>query len=220
MPTTDILIRTCSRDAGYHRYCMESIAKFCTGFRGVAVILKDDPDPQTGYLDQQITKLEADLHTDADFILTIDSDTLFTQPVTLETFMHDGKPIWLFTPWTKEMLEHPGTRAWHDVMQEFVGVRPPAEHMRRHPFMFPRTLTQNIRNFCQVKHGMKIRDYIMRKGRFSEFNVMGFYASFFMRESFHWINTEKDELPPLYCRQFWSWDPVEKNLEEIERILA
>lgn len=220
MPTTDILIRTCSRDAGYHRYCRASIEKFCTGFRDVKVVLKDDPDPKVGYLDQQITKMEADLHTDADFILLIDSDTLFTQPVTPETFMREGKPIWLFTPWTTGMLEHPGTRAWHDIMYEFHGVQPPAEMMRRHPFMFPRQLTENLRNFCQHAHGKSIRDYVMQKGRFSEFNVLGFYAWRFMWNSFHWIHTEADEMPPSMVRQFWSWDPVEKNLEEINQILG
>ena len=33
--TCDIFIKTCSHDAEYHKYCLASIEKYCTGFRNV-----------------------------------------------------------------------------------------------------------------------------------------------------------------------------------------
>lgn len=219
--TCDIFIRTHSKDAAYHEKAMASIEKYCSGFRDVVVINQDDGNARIGYLKQQIDKCHADLHSDADFFFMIDSDTIIKQPVTPETYMREGKPLWLFTPFDQAMLAHHGTKAWFDVMTEFFGgLEPHAEFMRRQGFMVPRNLLSNVRNFCKVAHKKSLEDYVMSKGRFSEFNVLGAYAHRFMTGSFHWIDTSKDELPELTLVQFWSHDPIEKNIEEINRILS
>lgn len=217
--TCDIFIRTHPPDAAYHEKCLASIAKYCSGFRDTVVVNVTDPSPKAGYLAQQVDKLHADLHTDAGMILFMDSDTLFTRPVTPETFLCDAKPIWLHTPWTPGMLAHPGTRAWFDVMTEFAGEMPPSEMMRRHPFMVPAWLLKDIREWCQLQHRMPLGYYIREKGRFSEFNVMGFHAWRFHRDKFHWIDTSKDELPELAVFQMWSHDPISVNMARINEIL-
>lgn len=214
---TDIFIRTCSRDAAYHAYCIKSIEKYCSGFRNVIVVLKDE---KHGYLGQQIDKLRVDLHSDADYFLITDSDTLFTRHVTPETYMVDGKAVWLHTPWNPEMLAHAGTRAWMEVMTKFCNAVPPSEFMRRQPFFVPRWLTENLRRFCVSTHGIEIDRYVMREGRFTEFNVMGFYAWLHHRDQIHWINTELDLLPELTVDQMWSHDPIAKNMDRINQILA
>jgi hypothetical protein len=162
----------------------------------------------------------ADNHTDADFILVTDSDTLFNQPVTPESFMRDGRPIWIHTPWTDEMLAHPGTATWKRVMTAFAKESPPSEFMRRQGFMFPREVLPSLREFCLHNHGIPLADYIMQSKSFSEWNVLGFHCWNHHRDLFHWIDSSVDELPPLFVRQFWSHDPVEKNLAEIESILS
>lgn len=215
--TCDIFIRTHSGDAEYHRHCLRSIEKFCSGFRNVVVVNKDEP---RGYLGQQVDKMEADLHTDADFVLITDSDTLFTTPVTPETYLRDGKSVWLHTPWTPEMLAHAGTHSWFRCMEVFFGVEPPSEFMRRQPFMVPRWLTISLREFCKARHGMSIRDFVMMGKSFSEFNVLGFHAWLHHRDRIAWIDTSKEPLPELTVRQFWSHDPIGKNIDEIESILA
>jgi len=213
---TDIFIKTHAGDAEYHKYCLASIEKYCTGFRNVVVIEGEHP---RGYLHQQIVKLHADDHTDADYVLVTDSDTLFTVPVTPETYFEGDKVKWIHTPWTPEMLAS-NTRAWFDVMGQFFGKTPHSEFMRRQPFMLPAWLLRELRLFCFTKHGVSIEDYIWSKGVFSEFNVLGNFAWEFHHDRFHWIDSSKDELPELTTRQFWSHDPIEKNIEEIERILA
>ncbi len=217
MPTTDIYIKTCNHDIPYHRYCLQSIDKFCTGFQSTVV---EDGEHPRGYLWQQVCKMYADLKTNSDFILVTDSDTLFTQPVTPESFMVGGKPIWIHTPWTAEMLAHPGTATWKRVMTEFFGVEPPSEMMRRQPFMFPARVLETLRGFCVQKHGISLSEYIMNQKAFSEWNVLGFHCWLHHRDLFHWVDSSVGELPPLLVRQFWSHDPIEKNIEEIRRILA
>jgi hypothetical protein len=216
----DIFIRTYPGDAAYHEKCLQSIEKYCTGFRETVVIDKESPTRQIGYLDQQVTKLTADMHTDADFILIMDSDCMFTQPVTPETYLVDGRPQWLHTPWTPEMLAHPGTRAWHDCMYRFFKQDPPSEFMRRHPFMIPRWLLKELRKFCQKVHGCSIESYVMAQKSFSEFNVIGCHAWLHHHDSMGWVDTSKDPLPEVTLKQWWSHDPIEKNLEEINRILG
>jgi hypothetical protein len=214
---TAIFLKTCLHDAEYHRYCLKSIEKFCTGFSEVRVIEGEHPK---GYLWQQVVKLHADQYTDADFILVTDSDTLFVEPVTPESFMREGKPQWLYTPWNDAMLQHAGTRAWKDCMEKFLGLPSPGEMMRRQPFMFPRHVLPSIREFCLKKHGKSLEDYIMNAGSFSEWNCLGLYCWLGFHNEFDWINTDVDPLPPLRVNQMWSHAPIEQNLEEINRILA
>jgi hypothetical protein len=214
----DIFIKTCKHDRGYLEHCLRSIDKFCSGFRQVKIVEGEHPK---GYLHQQVIKMHADTFTDADLFLITDSDTLFTIPVTPETYLRDGKPIWLHTPWTPEMLAHKGTMAWLECMTQFAkGVTPPSEFMRRQPFMIPGYVLEDLRETCLTRHGRTLEDYVMNAASFSEFNVIGHHAWMFFHDKFHWIDTSKDELPPVTVRQFWSHDPVEKNLPEIERILS
>lgn len=214
LPITDIFIKTYSRDHEYLRYCLASIEKFCTGFRQVVVV---DGEHPKGYLHQQYIKLTAHTHTDADFILFTDSDTLFTEPVTPETFMVDGKPIWLHTPWNPALHD---AVPWFAPMTEFAGEEPPSEFMRRQGFMVPRQALEAINLFCWSKHRVSLEDYILSRNKFSEYNVLGHYCWRFMRDRFHWINTEEEPLPSECVRQFWSWDALDRNLPEIQRILA
>ena len=211
---TDIFIKTCSHDADYHRYCMESIDKFCSGFGGVTVIEGDHPQ---GYLEQQVVKLHADTYCpEADFILVTDSDTLFTEPVTPESFMRDGKPIWYQTP--KSSIQG-AARCWFPVMEKFFGEPPEYEFMRRQPFMFPAWILPKLREFCFERHSRKMSQYVMESGKFSEWNMAGAFAWKYHRDAFSWINTDEETLP-LRVNQFWSHDPIEKNIHEIQQILA
>lgn len=214
--TTDIFVKTCLHDREYHKYCLASIDKFCSGFRNTVVVEGEHPK---GYLHQQVVKMHADDYTDADYILITDSDTLFNQPVTPESFMVDGKPIWIHTPWTQELLDHKGTATWKRVMEEFMGQSPGSEFMRRQPFVFPRHVFKSLRKLCVERHGVDLETYIMRSNAFSEFNVMGFHCWLHHHDDFHWIDSSKEELPPMLCHQAWSHDPIEKNIPIFEKIL-
>lgn len=217
MSTTSIYIRTCLHDQEYHKYCLASIERFCTGF--LETVVTDGEHPR-GYLKQQCDKLNSDLCCKGDFILVTDSDTLFTEPVTPESFMRDGKPIWLYTPGTPEMLAHAGTAKWKQVMEDFFGWESKSEKMRRQPFMFPREVLQGLRDFCRSRHAQTIEEYVMSKGVFTEWNVLAEYCWTYHHDLFYWVNTAEEELPPLRTRQFWSHSPLAENIAEIQQILA
>ena len=104
-------------------------------------------------------------------------------------------------------------------MKDFMGEVPPSEFMRRQPFMVPTRLLKDLREWAEVYHGKPIRDYIMERGSFSEFNCMGFYAWLTHHGEFHWIDTSKDPLPELTVNQMWSHTPIGQNIPQILRIL-
>jgi FkbM family methyltransferase len=221
--TTDIFIKTCNHDKQYHEYCLQSIKKYCTGFRNTVVV---EGEHENGYIYQQVIKMHADEYTDADFILVTDSDTLFNQPVTPESFMADGKPIWYMTPFStifndeslpannRNTLNH-----WSKSMYDFCGIESPFEFMRRQPFMFPRYVLKDIQQYCLKTHGKSLKQYPLDKGVFTEWNVLGFYCWLYHRDAFTWINTD-DGIGDAPVRQFKIWgDTADENLEEIKQIL-
>jgi hypothetical protein len=97
-----------------------------------------------------VVKLDADKYTDADFICYLDSDTIFTRPVTPELFFRDGKIAWMITPYEK--VQTP----WQPIVEKFLKRPVPFETMRRHPMVIPRWLLAELRAFCEREHGPPI----------------------------------------------------------------
>lgn len=215
--TTDLYLKTCLHDEAYHVCCEASIRKFCTGFRNV--IVEHGEHPQ-GYVFQQCCKLSIFERSDADHFLITDSDTIFRQPVTPETYFRNGKPTWIISPWDAEMRAHEGLMTWYRFMTDLFGQEPPAEFMRRQPFLVPRWLMESFASFVWKKFGRKVTELPLDLGKFSEFNALGFHAWLHHRGEIEWIDTSKEELPPPTVFQAWSHDSIEKNLPEILRILV
>jgi hypothetical protein len=235
----DIFIKTYPKDYPWLEYCLRSIKTFGEGFRNTIVIssspCQDHPEVewqtrveygegsanQDNYLSQQIFKLNADTFSDADWILHIDSDTIFTRAVTPQVYLREGKFVWMITPIAQA---HPNEeQAWRHVMERFLGKPPEFEFMRRFPFLFPRWLYDEFRKFCVTRHRVPIEQYVMSQPyrEFSEFNCIGFYAYEYHRDKFIWVNTtetEEKDWPPLTVDQRWSHNPI--PTEEWEKILG
>lgn len=246
----DIFIKTYPPDAPWLKYCLRSIDKFASGFRQVHVVTPENKEGEwthasglrvheapehgdDGYLSQQVFKLYADTFTDADYILFTDSDTVFTKPITPSTYMRDGKIVWMMTPYAylqkgMDGTENPnvaeGVLQWQIVTEKFLAQPVEHEFMRRMPFLVPRWLLSEMREFCQRTHGISLSDYVMASGRYSEFNCLGAYAYAFHRDKFYWINTEESpesEWPELTVKQKFSWGGLTPAIEaEFERILS
>lgn len=237
----DIFIRTYPKDYDWLTYCLRSIDMFCTGFRKVWIISTEDApawfsiraehwagqfpmewkkmneETSDGYLAQQIHKLYADVITDyqPDYILLLDSDTLFTKPVTPEAFFYNGKLIWYMTDYNK--IETP----WKPVTEKFMGKPVQYEFMRRLPMMMPRWLFPKLREYCHKTHGIIMSDYIRNQPlrEFSEFNALGAFAHQYYRNDFEWSDTLEQATPAPLARQFFSWggitDEVKKEIDSI-----
>lgn len=175
---------------------------------------------QDGYLSQQIFKLYADTFSDADQLLFIDSDTIFTRPVTPQTYFKDGRIEWMMTPWAKT------DTPWQPIVEKFLGQPVEFEFMRRHPTLVPRWLLIAVREFCLKQHGVPLDQYVMSQPHraFSEFNVLGAFANAFHRDKFHWVNTEEvpeSEWPELTVLQKFSWGGLTDEIKaEFELILS
>jgi FkbM family methyltransferase len=249
----DIFIRTYPGDYEWLYYCIRSIDKFATGFRTIRIVSPAEalkwmeprmhkvlhsgipiqwnvinPETEDGYLDQQITKLYADVITNygADFILHVDSDVILTRPVTPESFLtvdapNDGdlqrQVVWPYTPYSA--IQTP----WRPITEKFLGQPVENEFMRRLPIMVPRWLYPRLREFCFQRHRMPLCDYIrMQPPRaFSEFNALGAYAFTHHHDRFVWLNTLENAIPGPFAKQFHSWGGITPEKKaEIENILS
>lgn len=229
MSSAAIFIRSYAKDFPWLQYCLRSIQKYSTGFSEVIVavpeqdvpLLKDLTaetvigvhDVQPGYLGQQISKLTADHHTQADFILHFDSDCVFTKPVTPAALMVNGYARWLYTPW--EELDAQAKRTWYGVMAKCLLESPPYEFMRKACIIAPRWAYAAFRGFIQATHGMSMEDYVLQQpsNQFSEFNCLGFYLWLHHRNEIEWHDTRAG-LPDYGEIQHWSWSGISPNIRK------
>jgi FkbM family methyltransferase len=239
--TCDIFIRTYPKDYDWLYYSLISITYFCTGFRKIWIVSPEKPpvwwgpfttadgiavewkvmneEAPDGYLAQQITKLYADVITDyqADYILHVDSDVIFTQSTTPGSFFGpSGNILWPYTPYST--IETP----WKPITEKFMQCEIENEFMRRFPIMMPRWLYGKLREFSAKQHKQIISQYIVNQPAraFSEFNALGAYAWKFHHDAFEWVNTVERPLPLPYAKQFFSWGGITDEVkQEIDTIL-
>ncbi len=155
-----------------------------------------------GYLHQQVSKMRADTFVppETDFICHVDSDCTFLEPHTPEIYFHDGKPIMLRTPY--RIL--PDDVPWQAPTSTAIGEPVEFEYMRRFPIVYPVKLYSLARDSIMIRHNRTLSEFVASVGAFSEFNYMGAFAHLFMKDSFHWIDTETEPFEPLPLKQYWS----------------
>lgn len=209
-------------------YCLASIRKWEPDIPITAVApvghdvgcpaIHVEPCHSDGYVDQQYTKINADLYVppDTTHVVHIDSDCLMVGK--LAGLFVDGKPSMLKTPYSDLQDQ---AKLWQGVTAHYMGFNPDYEYMRRMPLVYPISIYRRVRDHIAAIHGpceewfpkIEIR-------KFSEFNILGAYADKFMAEEFHWIDTSKEELPPLVARQGWSWGGLDAVREEWKQLMA
>jgi len=241
-----IFIKTCSKDYAWLRYCLLSVRKFCSGFQSV-VIVCDDVDRNisgwigdmmagcacsvqyaetrsscTGYLQQQAVKLRALEYcpTETQAVLFLDSDTIFTRPVTPHCFLAAGAPI--LAKASYEYLSQTETGkpavAWKAITEAAVGRPVSFEYMRQMPIVIHRqTLLE-----CQSQYPHWYEAIMSgRVTEFSEFNAMGSVAE----HTHPWLYKIRDVgtecSGDVYSIQYWSWGgitpEIRRSIEEVLR---
>ena len=230
----DILIRSYWRDLAWLGYCLDSIRRWCNGFRSVIVVVPEAsrsrlrrldlsdvriahcPDYRDDYLGQQVTKLYADELTDADFISHVDSDCVFTRTVMPSMLLDRGRARVSLQP-TTQLGRH---RPWEAPTSRFLGFAAPYDFMVHPPFTYPRWLYSDVRAIARERHGEELAEYVLHQPPrgFSEFNVLGAVAFARHRSRFSWVAAADG---PELCNWYWSWGGLTPELRvEIERILA
>lgn len=243
-PACDILIKSYPPDYDRLRYCLRSIHKFCSGFRGVVVVIPagdgnraqftgamegtlepilanlkviEVMEQGEGYLYQQAVKACAHEYSDAEYILHIDSDTMFTRHVTPLTFFRNGKILWLYTRYSEIVTP------WQRITEKFMDEAVDYEFMRRLPLLMPRWLHVDLARFALERHRTRLSDYIIAQPSrgFSEFNALGAFAFTRAKDKFEWLNTTENPLPDTVALQRWTGDPFDDSVKaKCEEILS
>lgn len=228
MYSVDIFIRSYAGDFHWLSYALKSLHKRTKGFGQIHIVVPTShaqglsqlteekiyecPVYADDYIGQQITKLMADTYSNADFIMHVDSDLIFVQDVTPETFIVDGKPVIYYEPYSVVGME-----PWYPIVYEVLGWAPENEFMRRFPFVYPRWLYADLRKYLESRHSNTLENYV--SGRpyrsFTEFNIIGEFAWKMHHDKFTWRSPYED---PTYVRQFRSWDGIEQYIDTLEEL--
>lgn len=237
--TYDIFYRTYAGDAVWLEYSLQSIHKFVTGYSSVIVTAPESSkaiiEPivlkhgfkfiacqalhRDDYVGQQATKMYADLYTSSDLVVHVDSDVIFTKPVTLQSFLNaEGtKPLNLKTPYVDI-----DTR-WKRITEASVGFKVHYEYMRKIPLTYPREIYKCTRNYLEKVHGITFNKFIrsIPTGKMSEFNIIGAVSERYYPNCIEWQDTHGTVPIPESCAiQYWSWGGIEHHEAEIQRLLA
>lgn len=184
-----IFIVTFGRDFRYLNYCLVSIAKFATGFHEVVILVPDQnysalislvkvfepairircyrdtewPDKGMLWHEAQIMRSD-EWCPDADYIAHLDSDCIFTAPVTPDTFFDNGKPLLRYETFASIDATHPGDNRWKQAVESCVPFTIDRDFMRGHPEVYHRGLYLKTRELI-AKHTDLPMDVYVRAQR-------------------------------------------------------
>jgi hypothetical protein len=124
-------------------------------------------------------------YTDAERIVYLDSDELFTRQMTEEDFMLDGKPFIVRAPYAKLDAQH--GLIWKSGVERAMCGPVEFEYMQWAAPMYRSHDVKEAYRSLGDRHGVSSDDYIMGAGRphgehgyvwgFSEFNYLGAYVA-------------------------------------------
>lgn len=231
MPITDIFIRTYKGDIEWLKYCLRSIDKFATGINNILICIPESqkeylapfgltrekvitcPDYENDYIGQQISKLKAFEHSEADRIIFIDSDCVSFTEWSPQSFAVDEKPVILMTDYSQVG----DAIRWKHITASFIGFTPEYEYMRRMPLMYYRSTLENLWAAMNAEGDFEAK--VLAANELSEFNLIGAFAHLNEPDKYEFIDTNT-YLPELRMKQFWSWGGITKDIhEEIENML-
>lgn len=216
------------------KYCLRSIEKYATGFHEISLWIPHEDVAEVQKLEQEykgqvplriqpyedwpgkgmLKHFDLVIHADqccpeADFILHMDSDCIFLEPVTPEDYFVGGKPVLMYADYEWLCRIEPAIRCWQEASYRALGWKPQQETMRRHPAVHPRE-TYLLTRQCIERHtNTLISDFIKAQQNehpagFAEYPTLGAYAWRFLSQKYHWINQENEVRPKDKILQGWT----------------
>lgn len=228
---TSIFIKTWKNDLEWLKYCLQAIRKYCSGFDEIVIAadagcvdevrafcgnarVESVEEWANGYIQQQWFKLNADKYVNSEYILFVDSDTIFHTHVTPETFFRDSNPVFLRTRYADLGDSRVARLAqkWRGITESYVGWDVIWEYMRRIPIIVRSSTLNKIR---EMMPDLEQRLRSIDKHQFSEFNVIGAFIDKNESDKYFMTNTLEWD-PPLVAEHFWSYSGL--TAEERARI--
>jgi len=159
------------------------------------------------YLGQQVTKLHADLFTDAELIVHLDSDCVVRRPLRpVDLCDWRGRPRIAISPHSV----FGGRGPWQRGTERLLGWPIHFDYMRRQPLAYPRWLYPALRRYAKLLHGVSLADYVLAQAPmdFSEFNGLGAFAHRHCPQQFAWEVSPSSGYDESHARIFWSWEGI------------
>lgn len=227
---TDIFIKTCHKDYIWLKYCLLSIKKFAKGFRNVVIVSDtgeeipkeyvcipcnifyvDLPKKQPtfvehgiGYLWQQYIKLTWYNYTDANSVLILDSDEMFTKYVTPDSFKENEKFRWFYRDWK----DAGDAICWKESTDFLLKSNTQYEAMCAPGYVFQLETSIALKNvLCSIHNTADIWDILVKYNmkKCSEFNMFGSFIHHFDRKEYvKMVNYHYDYIN-FSIRKSWSW---------------
>lgn len=238
----ELFIVTFQRDFNYLQYCLNSYVKFAKGFERMKIlvpvedynaanalvsetirgksdvcVMNAEEWPGQGFLWHMAQIMKADEWCPtADFIAHIDPDCIFTEPVTPEDYVKDGKPILRYEYFSSICQRHPVYGSWQECTQRCLPFLVTAETMRCHPGVHHRRTYAEARAQIEKKTGTTCDDYIKSQRQefpqgFCEFVTLGNVALHCFPNHYVAVEQTGDRMnPPNKLQQFWSHRPLDQ----------
>lgn len=223
----DILIRSYFRDASLLARCLASIWDHVVDARAVHVVvprstfrrvdltwLRSHPrvqlhscdDFDDDYVGQQITKLHADLYTDAEVVLLVDSDQQFVSRCFLGATLFDdnGRLRYVIGRLGSRLPED----GWRRCPVCFFRSEFDADLAGPPPIAVPRQVFSGLRHVAQTLHGVSLHDYAIAL-RGDQLCESALFAGWLMQNASDAVAFEHDTGDALLpsCRTHWSRAP-------------
>lgn len=242
-----IYIRTYPKDVVWLPLLFDSIEKFAWGCEVIVCCAAHEYDSvhkyipswanvvcQEQFIDgsihQKYSKLTADSYVSGEYIIYLDSDTVFINDLNASEWFWDEKPVLEYTSyndiitWMRQHAPAAGSPAiWRSGVASALGRNIEHEFSRRIEKIYRTEWISEARNFIEDRFGCSFKNFIARQWGvksatdpigakyFSDFNYLGAYLWEFKRNDVSWINTEYWDFwaRPLSCVQFHSFSMIE-----------
>ena len=225
---TSIFIRTYHGDIKWLKYCLKSIHQNLVGWDEIIVCIPTGQEHllshltaekivvcktyKDDYIGQQVSKLEAYKHCKNEFVLFVDSDVVFFNGADVRDYFNENKPVIMY-----DKYENVGEAiCWKDVVEKLFKEEVRHEFMRRAPQLFHKSTLENF-----ALQFPDIENYAVSQPfrKFSEFNILGFFACKHESEKYHFLDLSFEAIPENKSKQFWSWSGMTTDeLHQLEEI--
>jgi hypothetical protein len=235
----DLFIVTYGADAVWLKYCLATAHKHLTGHREVVVVAPSGEKEIEHTCHQYGARFSPIM--DPDWICYIDSDCVFTHPVSVNDLFVNDRPILCFDGW-----EADHTHQWREGTERALGQKIELNYMRRHGMCYKPEHLHTLKDHLADTHQTDPYRYILEqwneedewfpersggkmwqpfgKPKFSEFCLMGAWVWNNYPQDFCWWRIDDFGWPGKrrhsWCKQYWSHGEVTPEIqEELDKFL-
>jgi hypothetical protein len=232
MTSCDILRISCRKDLEWLYYSTKFILKFWQTPGRIFIRLDQDCEPivkdwdfgpkviysyikdpwPDGYTMQMYEKMYADQISDAELIISWDSDLMLFGPASIETLMYEGKAVIEWCDWADSPVAE---RVWRGPCERVMGMSMDRELMIQCPFLWWRDTYALCRAHIEKVTGKSLyetvysdvpfrpENFLNHPMKFSEHDCLNLYAIKFQPERYH-LRHVKERPANWPFRLYWS----------------